>query len=137
MHATNRTPILVFKSVEKLKLSWGLNCRGVFITRDLRCLVLLQCFVSVQNVLCRYKMFCASPKCFVPAQKPILLNANHFWTGTKHFGLAQNILDWHKTFCTDTKHFVTCKRTRHQPYWPKKATQNRNFMRNESIKFSI
>ena len=61
--------------------------------------------------------FSASSKTFVPAQKPILLNANHrfVWqkmlvTGTVckyFFGLAQKI--W-----TSTKHFGTCKRTRHQ-----------------------
>jgi hypothetical protein len=33
--------------------------------------------------------FSASSKTFVPAQKPILLNANHF------FCLAQNVCDWH------------------------------------------
>ena len=72
------------------------------------------------------KMFCAVPnltafsassKPFVPAQKPILLNANHlsvwhkmFVTATIRkyiFGLAQKI--W-----TITKHFGTCKRTRHK-----------------------
>ena len=74
------------------------------------------------------KMFCASPnflsqpknltasKTFVPAQKPILLNANGlfvwhkmFVTGTicKYiFCLAQK--NW-----TSTKYFGTCKRTRH------------------------
>ena len=61
--------------------------------------------------------FSASSKTFVPAQKPILLNANHlfvwhkmFVTGTKWseiFGLAQKI--W-----TGIKHFGTCKRTRHK-----------------------
>ena len=56
-------------------------------------------FYKSQKVLCWYKMFCTTPKDFVPAKKPILLNANHFWTSTKHFGLAQNILNWHKTFC--------------------------------------
>ena len=55
----------------------------------------------------------ASSKTFVPAQKPILLNANHlfvrhkmFATGTKCsqiFGLAQK--NWTGTKC--------CKRTRH------------------------
>ena len=54
------------------------------------------------------KMFCASPnflsqsknsiafsassKTFVPAQKPILLNANHLFVRHKKFGPAQNIL---------------------------------------------
>ena len=54
------------------------------------------------------KMFCTSPnflsqpknltassassKTFVPAQKPILLNANHLFVWHKKFGLAQNIL---------------------------------------------
>ena len=59
------------------------------------------------------------PKCFVPAQKPILLKANHpivwhrmFVTATickQNFGLAQKI--W-----TSTKYFGTCKRTRHQSH---------------------
>ena len=56
-----------------------------------------------------HKMFCASPnfffsqpknltafsassKPFVPAQKPILLNANHLFVWYKKFGPAQNIL---------------------------------------------
>ena len=67
------------------------------------------------------KMFCAGPyfltklknltafsatsKTFVPAQKPILLNANHLSV-------------WHKNFCDchniKIKHFGTCERTRHQ-----------------------
>ena len=61
--------------------------------------------------------FSASSIPFVPAQKPILLNANHlfvwhkmFVTTTickKKFGLAQKI--W-----TSTKHFGICKRTRHE-----------------------
>ena len=54
------------------------------------------------------KMFCASPnflshpknltafsassKTFVPAQKPIILNANHLFVWHKKFGPAQNIL---------------------------------------------
>ena len=54
------------------------------------------------------KMFCASPnflsqpktltafsassKTFVPAQKPILLNANHLFVQHKKFGPAQNVL---------------------------------------------
>ena len=60
--------------------------------------------------------FSASSKTFGPAQKPILLNSNHlfvwhnmFVTATtckKIVGLAQKI--W-----TSTKHFGTCKRTRH------------------------
>ena len=36
--------------------------------------------------------FSASSKPFVPAQKPILLNANHLFIWHKKFGLAQNIL---------------------------------------------
>jgi hypothetical protein len=60
--------------------------------------------------------FSASSKTFVPAQKPILLNANHLFVWHKMFvtatickyifGLAQKI--W-----TSPKHFGTCKRTRH------------------------
>jgi hypothetical protein len=76
-------------------------------------------FCAGPNVLGHSKnliAFSASSKTFVPAQKPILLNANHllvwhkmFVTGTickKNFGLTQKI--W-----TSTKHFGTCKRTRH------------------------
>ena len=61
--------------------------------------------------------FSASSKTFVPAQKPILLNANHLFVWHKMFvtaticktifGLAQKI--W-----TCPKHFGTCKRTRHK-----------------------
>ena len=61
--------------------------------------------------------FSASSKSFVPAPKPILLNANHvlFWhksflRGAKCcqiFWLAQKI--W-----ISTKYFGTCKRTRHK-----------------------
>ena len=61
--------------------------------------------------------FSACSKNFVPAQKPILLNANHLFVWHKMFatatickqifGLAQNI--W-----TSPKHFGTCKRTRHK-----------------------
>jgi hypothetical protein len=36
--------------------------------------------------------FSASSKTFVPAQKPILLNANHLFVWHKKFGPAQNIL---------------------------------------------
>ena len=60
--------------------------------------------------------FSASSKPFVPAQKPILLNANHLFVWHKmfvtatickyFFGLAQKI--W-----TSTKHFGTFKKTRH------------------------
>ena len=45
--------------------------------------------------------FSASSKPFVPAQKPILLNANHLWSGTKFFWLPQYVnkfLVKHKTF---------------------------------------
>ena len=36
--------------------------------------------------------FSASTKPFVPARKPILLNANHLFVWHKKFGPAQNIL---------------------------------------------
>ena len=36
--------------------------------------------------------FSPSLKTFVPAQKPILLNASHLFVRHKMFGLAQNIL---------------------------------------------
>ena len=61
--------------------------------------------------------FSASSKTFVPAQKPIFLNANHFFVWHKIsvtdtickyiFGLTQKM--WNVT-----KHFGTCKRTRHR-----------------------
>ena len=76
-------------------------------------------FCAGQKILSQPKnltAFSAPSKPFVPAQKPILLNANHlfvwhkmFVTGTIRkliFGLAQK--SW-----TGTKHFGTCKRTRH------------------------
>ena len=70
--------------------------------------------------LCQTKIFftyCGSHKNFVPDKKMICIQKNcflcrhkSFWRGTKCsqiFGLAQKI--W-----TGTKHFGTCKRTRHQ-----------------------
>ena len=54
-------------------------------------------FCAGPNVLSHSKnliAFSASSKTFVPAQKPILLNANH-------------LLVWHKMFVTGTKHFGT------------------------------
>jgi hypothetical protein len=46
--------------------------------------------------------FSASSKMFVPAQKPILLNANHLFVWHKMFVIARmylnNILVWHKKF---------------------------------------
>ena len=61
--------------------------------------------------------FSASSKTFVPAQKTILLNANHLFIWQKMFvtaticrqifGLAQKI--W-----TSPKHFGTCQRPRHK-----------------------
>ena len=77
-------------------------------------------FCAGLNILSKRKnltAFSASSKTFVPAQKTILLNANHllvwhkmFVTATickKIIGLAQKI--W-----TSTKLFGTCKRTRHK-----------------------
>ena len=49
-------------------------------------------FYRSQNVLCRSKFFESAQKfdcIFLPAQKPILLNANHL------FFLSQNVCDWH------------------------------------------
>jgi hypothetical protein len=76
-------------------------------------------FCADRNFLSQPKnlnAFSASSKTFVPAQKPILLNANHLFVWHKMFvtatlckyifGLAQKI--W-----TNPKHFGTCKRTRH------------------------
>ena len=77
-------------------------------------------FWAGPNFLCQTKNLftcCGSHKHFVLAQKPILLNANHLFVWHKMFvtatickyifGLAQKI--W-----TSTKHFGTCKRTRHK-----------------------
>ena len=76
-------------------------------------------FCAGPNIMSQPKqrtVFSASSKTFVLVRKTILLNANHlfvwlkmFVTGTickLIFGLAQKI--W-----TSTKHFGTCKRTRH------------------------
>ena len=78
------------------------------------------------------KIFCASPnflsqpknlttlsassKPFVPAQKPILLNANHLFVWHKMFVTAticKYIFVLAQKIWTSTKHFGTCKRTRH------------------------
>ena len=59
-------------------------------------------FCAGQNFLSQPKnltAFSASSKTFVPAQKPILLNANHFLSGTKCLWLAQYVnkfLGWLK-----------------------------------------
>ena len=78
-------------------------------------------FFSGLNVLSHSKnliAFSASSKTFEPVQKTILLNANHllvwhkmFVTDTickQSFGLALAQKIW-----TSTKHFGTCKKTRH------------------------
>ena len=52
-------------------------------------------FLAGPNFLSQPKnlnAFSASFKTFVPAQKTILLNANHLFTWHKKFGPAQNIL---------------------------------------------
>jgi uncharacterized protein (DUF608 family) len=75
------------------------------------------------------KMFCASPnflsqsqnltafsassKTFVSAQKPILLNANHLFAWHKMF-VTCSIFVLTQKMWTGTKHFGTCKRTRHK-----------------------
>ena len=88
------------------------------------CLVLYRS----QNVLCR-------SKCFEPAQKFDFIQClfKTFCAGTKNnfteckssFCLAQNVCDCHnilkknglaQKIWTSTKHFGTCKRTRHQYY---------------------
>ena len=72
------------------------------------CLVLLRvpkCFVLAQFFWASPKLWLhlvrASSKTFVPAQKPILLNANHLLSGTKCLWLPQYVnrfLVWHKKF---------------------------------------
>ena len=68
--------------------------------------------------------FSASSKTFVPAQKPILLNANYLFVWHKKFGPAQNILGPVKgqgisntwtakdlfTYFASHKHFVSDKK---------------------------
>jgi len=61
--------------------------------------------------------FSAASKTFVPAQNTILLNANHFFSGTKCLWLPQYVNKfsvWHKKIWTSPKHFGTCKRTRYK-----------------------
>ena len=61
--------------------------------------------------------FSASSKTFVPAQKPILLNANHHFVWNKIFvtgTICKNIFGPTQKIWTGTKHFATCKRTRHK-----------------------
>ena len=79
------------------------------------------------------KMFCAGPnflsqpkyltafsatsKTFVPAQKPILLNANHLFVWHKMFvtdTISKKIFGFAQKVWTSPKHFGTCKRTRHK-----------------------
>jgi hypothetical protein len=52
-------------------------------------------FCAGPNILSQPKnltAFNASSKTFVPAQKPIILNANHLFVWHKKFGPNQNIL---------------------------------------------
>ena len=60
--------------------------------------------------------FSASSKTFVSAQKPILLNANHLFVWHKIFvagTICKLIFGPTQKTWTGTKHFATCKRTRH------------------------
>ena len=60
--------------------------------------------------------FSASSKTFVPAQKPILLNVNHLFVWHKMFvtgTICKYIFGPTQKIWTGTKHFATCKRTRH------------------------
>ena len=60
--------------------------------------------------------FSASSKTFVPAQKPILLNANHLFVWYKMFVTAticKQIFGPAQKIWTSPKHFETSKRTRH------------------------
>ena len=61
--------------------------------------------------------FRASSKTFVPAQKPILLTANHLFVWHKVFvtgTIRKQIFGPTRKIWTGTKHFATCKRTRHR-----------------------
>ena len=81
------------------------------------------------------KMFCARPnfmslpknltafstysKTFVPAQKPILLTANHLFVWYKIFVIAticEYIFGLAQKIWTSSKHFWNRKRTRHKSY---------------------
>ena len=72
------------------------------------------------NILCQPKnltSFSASSKTFVLAQKPILLNATHLFVWHKMFATAtiyKSIFGLTQTNWTSTKHFGTCKSTRHK-----------------------
>ena len=89
-------------------------------TRPMPCpLTSPKMFCDVPHFLCQTKnvfTYCVGHRNFVPVKKMICIQKNwflcrhkSFWRGTKCrqiFGLAQKI--W-----TGTKHFGTCKRTRH------------------------
>ena len=62
--------------------------------------------------------FSASSKTFVPAQKPILLNANYLFVWHKMFVTA-TICKWFfvpQKIWTSPKYFETCKRTRYRSW---------------------
>ena len=77
-------------------------------------------FCAVPNFLSQPKnltAFSASLKILVPAQNPMLLNANHLFVLHKMFVTA-TICKWifgqAQKIWTSPKHFGTCKRTRHK-----------------------
>ena len=101
-------------------------CTWIFRKKYL-CLVLLQLaknFCAGPNFLSQPKnlaAFSSSSKTCVLAQKPVLLNANHLFVWHKMFVTAticKYIFGLTQKIWTGTKHFGTCKRTRHSTYFP-------------------
>ena len=82
-----------------------------------------QMFCAGPNVLSQPRnliAFSASSKPFVPAQKTVLLNANHIFVWHKMFVTAtiyKQIFDLAQKNWNSPKHFGTCKRTRHLRSW--------------------
>ena len=76
-------------------------------------------FCAGPNFLSQHKnltAFSASSKTFVLAQKIILLNANHLFVWHKMFvtgAICKQIFGLVQKIWTGTKHFGTCKWTRH------------------------
>ena len=81
------------------KIDWGTS--GILVTEDGK--KLMPCPFTGRKMFCAGPNFLSQPKnltafsasstTFVPAQKPIVLNANHL------FGCAQHVCDWHNILC--------------------------------------
>ena len=83
------------------KIDWGTS--GILVTEDGK--KLMPCPFTGRKMFCAGPNFLSQPKnltafsasstTFVPAQKPIVLNANHL------FGCAQqHVCDWHNILCS-------------------------------------